>query len=213
MSTRRALPAAVLACVFLLGGCFTGERPTLVDPPPGGEIGQPSGDANADTVLTLLEAPVVQPFTARYELTLRFGGTVTQGAVTEDGFSRRSVTIGGIRYLDTGIRQTCETATGTCEEGILDARTSDSGFTSTFDRLAPAQRLRLAVSRKGGATTASTETVAGLPATCVTVPVGSGTETYCALQVGGIARWDAADLLAQLTSYEGTASEALFNPS
>jgi hypothetical protein len=197
----------------LLAGCFTGERGTLVDPPPGGEAGRPSGDTNADIVLNLLETKPSLAFTARYQLTLNFGGVVSEATITEDAISRRSVTIGGVRFLSTGIDQTCTTATGVCEAGLLDARTSDLGFTSTFDREVPAKRLRLSTSRKTGPTTATTEVIAGLPATCVTVPVGAGSELYCALETGGLARMDGADVHVELTTYEGVTTEALFLPT
>ena len=206
----RLVTAAVLS---LLAGCFTGERGTLVDSPPGGEVGQPSGDTNADMVLDRLETKPSLAFTAHYKLTLNFGGVVSDATVTEDAISRRSVTIGGVRFLSNGIDQTCTIATGVCEQGLLDARTSDLGFTSTFDRAAPAQRLRTSTSRKTGPTTTTTEVIAGLPATCVTVPVGAGSELYCALETGGLARMDGADVHIELTTYEGVMTEALFLPT
>ncbi len=204
--------AAVVAALSLMTACFTGQRATMVEPPPGGETGQPTGDANADDVLELLEPRAAAAFTATYELTLVLTGTVTAASVTEDAVSRRSVTIGGIRYLSTGVDQTCAVATGACEAGLLDARTSDVGFTSGFDRSVPARRLRLAVSRMIGPTTATTEVIAGLPATCVSVPVGSGSEQYCVLQTGGLARWDAADVHVELTAFQGVATEDLLRP-
>ncbi len=202
-----------VAALSLLAGCFTGERGTLVDPPPGGEVGQPSGDVNADIVLNLLETKPSLAFTASYQLTLNFGSVVSEATVTDDAISRRSVTIGGIRFLSNGIDQTCTIATGVCEQGLLDARTSDVGFTSTFDREMPAKRLRTATSRKSAPTTTTTEVIAGLPATCVTVPLGAGSELYCALETGGLARMDGADVHIELTTYEGVAREALFLPT
>ncbi len=203
----------VTAFWLLLSGCFTGQRPTLNAPPPGGDVGQTSGDSNADAVLKLLEPKPTVGFTARYSITRYFGGVVTDATVTDDAVSRRSVTIGGVRYLSTDVDQTCQVSTGQCEPGLVEARTSDVGAYSGFDRLDPSKRLRTAVSRKAGPSTPSTEVIAGLAATCVTVPVGAGGETYCALATGGLARWNGADLDVELTGYEGVATEALFQPS
>lgn len=212
LPNRRLLLATVVLAVGLTG-CFTGSRARLVEQPPGGEIGQPSGDPIADAVLTLLEQPIAVPYTAHYDLVRKLGDVTTAAIITSDGSSRRSATIGTIRFLSNGSDQTCNIATGVCESGLLEARVSDTGFTSGFDRVAVSRRLRTAVSRKVGPTAATNEVIAGLPTNCVSIPVGAGAELYCALATGGLARSDGADLHTELTAYENTVTESLFNPT
>ena len=102
------------------------------------------------------------------------------------------MTIGDVRFLTDGGGQTCDLATGACEDDIQEQRVSDTGVTSGFWAASPAQSLRIALSRATGPTSASTQTVAGQPATCVTVPSGRGDETTCATPAGILARWDTA---------------------
>jgi hypothetical protein len=209
--TLQLVVAATLASVSL-SGCFTGERPTLNDPPIGGIAGSPTGDVAADSVLAWLENTTRGPFTARYDTLQKASGATAVAVVTEDGGGRRASTIGGIRFLTAnGTQQTCDLPTGTCETGLLDARTSDTGFTNGLESDAPARRLRISVSRKIGPTVGRTESIAGLTANCVDIPVTAEViETFCALQNGVIARWDTADLGLTLTTFEPTATEAEF---
>jgi hypothetical protein len=126
---------------------------------------------------------------------------------------RRAATIGSVRFLtDGGSQQTCDLPTGTCEEGILEERASATGFTSQLDANVPAQRLRITLSRAVGPTVGRSEVIAGLTANCVDIPATAEViETYCALQNGVIARWDAADVNLQLTTFEPAVTDAEFS--
>jgi hypothetical protein len=201
-----------LLCAQLLSACFTGERPTLSDPPLGGVPGSATGDAATDAVLTWLEAPQRGPFTARYDTLQKADGFTSTAVVTEDGAGRRATTIGGVRFLTiNGAEKTCQAAFGACVDGLAEADASNTGFNSTLESATPATRLRVSVSRAVGPTIAHTETIAGLTATCVDVPVTAAViEIYCALQNGVIARWDAADLHLELTSFEQIGTETEF---
>ncbi|MEZ5216991.1 MAG: hypothetical protein R2715_10500 [Ilumatobacteraceae bacterium] len=201
---------AVAAVPMLLTACFTGERPQFAVTPIGGNPGSPTGNAAADAVLALLEGDPVVPLTATYEVTRNMGPVTTPAVVAEDG-TRRSVTIGRVRYLQLGSIQTCDLDAGTCASGLVDERVSDTGVTNGFDASVPARRLRIAVARATGEITGSHEEIAGQDATCVTVPQGSGSELYCALPVGVIGRWLAGDVTIQLTSLSDTVDDAAFS--
>ena len=201
-----------ITLALLLGGCFTGERPTMTSPPPGGAAGSSTGDPNVDAVLARLEAVDGSTFTAQYDILRKLGQTATKATVAQEGTNRRSVTVGDVRFLQTTDQpsRTCNLASQTCEDSILDARVSDLGVTSSFFAGTPARRLRIAATRKAGPTTASTRTIAGQPATCVEVPFAGGNETYCALDSGAVALWDGADLHVELTNYRSDLDEAAF---
>lgn len=208
----RPIRSVLLASTLVVGlaACMTGQRPTLSDPPIAGATGEATGDAAADAVLSLLERTDRPAFTARYETLLRLGNRASTATVSADTTGRRSVTIGDVRFLTVGSSRTCDLATGRCEDGVQEARTSDLGFTSTLDAATPARRLRVSLSRATGPTVAHTDTIAEQSATCVDVPLGSTTEVYCALDAGVIARWDAPDVQLTLTSFGATVDEALF---
>lgn len=195
---------------FSLGACLTGQRPTLSDPPLAGVAGESTGDAAADAVLSLLERTDRSDFTARYDTLLKLGNAASTATVSADTSGRRSVTIGDVRFLVVTSGRTCDLPTGRCEDGIQEARTSDLGFTSTLDAAAPARRLRVSLSRATGPTVAHTDTIAEQAATCVDVPLGSTTETYCALDAGVIALWEAPDLHLAMTMFSSIVDESLF---
>ena len=197
---------------LVLGGCFTGERPTVTSPPPGGAAGSTTGDPNVDAVLQLLESVDRSTFTADYDVLRKLGQASTTATVAQEATNRRSVTIGDVRFLQTTDQpsRTCDLATQTCEDSILDARTSDVGVTSNFFAATPARRLRLAATRKAGPTKGSARTIAGQPATCVEVPFAGGSETYCALDSGAVALWDGADLHVELTRFSPDVDESQF---
>jgi hypothetical protein len=213
-AARRAVTVpvagAVLAAVALLAGCGVGARPRLVEPDAvGGEAGTPTGVAPVDAVLHLLEGEQPPQLTATYTITTKFGGTSRPATVVKDG-NRRSVTIGDVRFLTDGARQTCDLTTGACEDDVQEQRVSDTGVTSGFWAASPAQALRVSLTRATGPTQASTQTVAGQPATCVSVPEGQGDETTCATAAGVLASWDTAAVGVQLDSYAPTADGAAF---
>jgi hypothetical protein len=72
--------------------------------------------------------------------------------------------------------------------------------------------LRRDTELRAGPTRASTETIAGQPATCVVVPTTGGESTYCALDSGPLARLDAADLSIDLTRFRPRADQSQLEP-
>jgi hypothetical protein len=201
---------ALTAAVALAGGCGVGERPRLIEPSAaGGQPGTPTGDDAVDAVLHLLEGEQPPQLTATYTITTKFGGTTRPATVVRDG-DRRSVTIGDVRFLSDGDRQTCDLTTGACEDDIHEQRVSDTGVTSAFSAASPAQALRIALTRANGPAVASTETVGGQTATCVTVPSGEGQEETCAIGAGLVALWDTAAIDVRLDSFVPTVDGAAF---
>jgi hypothetical protein len=193
---RLAVPALGAALTLALSGCFTGERPTLA------EEATETGDAPADAVLALLDTAGDATFTSEYDVLTRFGDITSTAIVSQNGANRRAVTIGPIRFIvdETGTA-TCDLDDGECTDTIDVQRISDLQLTTDFYTSSAAARLRRDTRLRAGATRASTETIAGEPATCVVVPVTGGESTYCALDSGPLARLDAADLKIDLTSY------------
>jgi hypothetical protein len=126
---------------------------------------------------------------------------------------RLSVTIGDVRFLRDAGEQTCDLATGSCEDGLQEARVSDTAVTSQFYGAAPARVLRVSLARATGEPVGSSETVAEHPATCVTVPSGQGDERTCATPEGLLALWDTAAVTIQLQDLKTSADEADFATS
>jgi hypothetical protein len=202
---RLAVPALVAVLALALSACFTGERPTLAEEP------TPTGDAAADAVLALLDTAGDATFTGEYEVLTRFGDITTPTTVAQEGRARRAVTIGSIRFIvDEAGTSTCDLAGGECTDSIDVQRISDLQLTTDFYAASAGARLRRDARLRAGETRASTETIAGQPATCVVVPVTGGESTYCALETGPLARLDAADLKIDLTSYAPTADAEQF---
>ncbi len=209
-ATRRvALIALGVAGPLLLGGCFTGERPTLQPPAVGGEVGTPTGDSGADDVLTRLEQTTRGSFTAGYTITRLLDSVVTPARVSQDA-TRTSVTVGDVRFL-AETDQTCDLSAKSCESGMRDNLISDTGVSHEFYDAAAARRLRIALTRATAPTTTRTETIAGYPSSCVDVPLGAGTETYCANDLGVVARWLAADVTVELDAISPSPTEELFS--
>jgi hypothetical protein len=209
---RRAAGALAVVVVALVvgGGCGVGERPTLVEAGAvGGEPGTPTGTRAADEVLALLEGDLPDAVTADYSITTKLGGTSRPARVVRSG-DRLSVTIGDVRFLRDAGEQTCDLATGSCEDGLQEARVSDTAVTSQFYGAAPARVLRVSLARATGEPVGSSETVAEHPATCVTVPSGQGDERTCATPEGLLALWDTAAVTVQLQDLTTTADEADF---
>jgi hypothetical protein len=203
------LAAVVCAVVLLLSACVTGERPSFVDD----EFapGTPVGDAAVDAVLGRLENTATQPFTADYTILTKATGGTSNATVAVD-VDRRSITISNIRFLIEGSRTgTCNVESGRCTNSIDDNRVSDIQVTHEFYRDATARRLRADAARKIAATAPSAATIAGLAATCVSVPVSAdGAATYCVLENGLVARMDNGDVLIELTAFRDGVDEQDF---
>jgi len=196
--------------LFVLAACGTGERPTLgASVTIGGGAGSPVGDGATDAVLNRLENVDDHTFTATYTVLRRFGDRSTQATVVEDG-NEVSVTVGEVRFLLGARTLTCSMASGRCEDGTIDARISDYSVPSNFFAVSPARALRVAYARKSGATVASDQTFAGVAATCVEVPLGGGSDHYCAMPSGAIALWDTAAIRVELTGMADTADPSAF---
>ena len=114
-------------------------------------------------------------FTADYEVVTKFGNVTTPTTVVQAGAAHRAVTIGQIRFVVDGADiATCDLGTGVCSSTIDAARVSNVQLTPDFYVASAAAKLRRYTELRAGPTRASTETIAGQPATCVDVPTTSG---------------------------------------
>ncbi len=192
---HRTLAALALASIVLTG-CITGERPTLVAP-----ANQVVDDPAIAAVVERLDRADETSFTATYDIIPSLSGTPTEATVVNDG-NRRRVRIGDVDYItDGGVTRTCQSGDAACVDFLDDARISDLNVTNKFWGVAFASRLRLDGSRRVGFGEGGSETIAGQPALCVDVPVVSAAVTYCALEVGPLARYFGADVTIELTSF------------
>lgn len=196
---------AVLAAIAALSGCVTGERPTLAESP------TTTGDATVDAVLGRLDAVGAATFTASYDVLTKFGELESPATVVQSGPARRSVTVGSVRFLfDGATTATCTLDTGACSDTIDAGYISDTQLAPDFYGSSAAARLRRDAGARVGPTSASTETIAGQPATCVAIPLPGSSSTYCALDSGVLARLDAADVAIDLTAYATEPDELQF---
>lgn len=212
---RRSFRFAVAAVTLAAGGALvacTPSRPSLgasTGEQLGGNSGEPTGDAAVDAVLGPLEAPLTSSFTLDYSILRKLGNTTATATVSR-GPMATSVTINDIRFLRSADDHTCVLSTKQCENEINDARISDLGISSSFWRDAPARALRVTYSRRAAPPTASDTTIGGQPARCVDVPVGTGTEHYCSLANGAMARWETAYHDIELTTFDANLRQELF---
>ena len=198
--------ALALVGVVALGmsGCFTGERPTLAHEP---STGSAAVDAVVDRVNDLGDAV----YTATYDVVTTFDGKSTTVRASQSGTSRRSLTIGDIRYLvDGSSTRTCTVSTGECVDVIDASRVSDVQMTPDFFGTSLSARLRRDAEVAVSEPTASTEQIQGQAATCAAIPVDGATNTYCVLDNGVLARLAAGDLVVTMTAYEPGADASLF---
>ncbi len=202
---RAGLLAVTLAVLAPLGGCFTGERPVLSSAP------ESTGDAAVDAVLERLNRAATATFTAGYQITSS-AGPEAAATVAQEGTSRRAITVGETRYLVDGERSFTCTEDAGCVNGLDAARVSNLGVTPNFYDASPAQRLRRDAAGRTGPSEASTETIAGQPATCVSSPVAQTAARYCALDAGPLARMLTTDVTIELTSFSTTVDPAQFTP-
>lgn len=201
--------AAALALLVVLGGCFTGPRPSATTEP--FRPGTTSGDPSIDAVLAQLDAVKDGPFTADYTVLTKFGNITRPAAVTLAP-SRRSVTVGDVRFITANnASQTCQLdKTDPCAQTLELARISDTQITPDFYAGDAAKRLRRSAVARIGTPIAHTDTIAGQSATCVDIPVPGGVSQYCALTNGPLARLDDGALTITLTQYSPAVDESLF---
>ena len=213
---KRGEPSARFAAVFLasaviLGGCFTGARPSFDDEDP---LQTESGDEAVDAILERLDAVAPTQFTAQYEILTRLGGLDSEATVVQADNSRRSITINDVRFIDSAdLIATCDLTSGECEATLNDARVSDLLLSHEFYAKSFARRLRVDANRRVGDTNGYTITQADQQVLCVDIPVSGGTVTYCALDSGPLARYDGNDLFIQMTSVTDVPDESKFATS
>lgn len=199
----------MVTLVILLSGCFTGPRPSVTTDgfPPGSS----SGDPAIDQVLDQLDLVNEGPYTADYTVLTRFGNVTRPASVSVDP-SRRSVTVGNVRFLTVnGASQTCILdKTDPCSSTLDPARISDTQITADFYAIDAATRLRRVAIARIGTPIASEETIADRPATCVDVPVPGGVPVFCVLAGGPLARLDDGSVTITLTQYAPAVDESLF---
>lgn len=207
-SLRIEVTALVVAGVAT--GCFTGQRPTLVERP---VIDDPTAQAVLDRLGTV---PTLE-FTATYQITPTQTDEATTATIVQSG-TRRRVTIGDVDYLTDGsVTRTCSNDDRGCVDFLDDARVSDLNVTHRFWGDAFATRLELDASRRIGFSEPANETIAGAPAVCVTIKVPSssslpGSVEYCALDAGPLARYLGADVRIELVGFDLSADPASFAP-
>jgi hypothetical protein len=199
--------AAFFALVLVgMSGCFTGERPTLAHEPS-------TGYAAVDGVVDRVNALGDAVYTADYDVVTTFDNATTAVRASQSGISRRSLTIGDVRYLvDGSSTSTCTVSTGVCVDTIDPARVSDVQMTPDFFGTSLSARLRHDADVATGEPAASTEEIGGQTATCTAIPVEGATNTYCVLDNGVLARLDGGDVDVTMTAYEPGADAALFTP-
>lgn len=208
MSTRSARRLALLAiAASTLTSCFTGERPSFEDDDEPEIETISTGDADIDQVLRGLSLADRAEFDAAYEIETRFGGLMSTAEVSRRDDGGLSVTVerSGVTTEFTvdaeGRRQTCNMVTGECESSLNDARISDVAVPHSFYGPSFANRLRVSADRRIGQSSAYVEQIAGQEARCVDVTVAGGTETFCTLDGGPLARFVGNDVAIELTRY------------
>jgi hypothetical protein len=209
--TRRPILRAavgVLAAAAGLGGCALGPRPTLTDEPR-------LDDSAIDAVLDRLDGADAATFTATYTIAPTLNGSAPADVTVRHSPARSRITFatGGtvtVEYSNTdGEQRTCADGLAECVAGVDDSRVSNLGITNSFWGPSSAQRLTTDAGRNIADATARTETIAGQPATCATVPLAGGSVAYCALDAGPLASYTGADVTIELVSYDASIDQAL----
>ena len=176
----RIAPLLAACAALLVPGCVTGDRPTLA------ESASTTGDPAVDAVLGRLDASRLATFTAE----LRRADQVRQPHQPGRGRPgrRRSPLGHGRRRCGSSstapTTATCQLDTGTCSDTIDAGRISNTQLAPDFYGSSAAARLRREAAARVGAASASTQSIAGQVATCVSIPVTGSTSVYCALDDG-----------------------------
>ncbi len=203
------LALLVVLGLIVLGGCFTGQRPSVsTEPFPAGSS---TGDPSIDQVLAQLDQANDGTYTADYKVLTKFGNVSRPASVSLDP-SRRSVTVGNVRFLTNGKgSHTCILdKVDPCSSTIDPARISDTQITPDFYAADAATRLRRTAVAMIGTPVSHVETIADQSATCVDVPVPGGTSVFCVLAGGPLARLDDGAVEVALTRYIPTVEESRF---
>ena len=203
--------AALVALGMTVSACFTGQRPEFEDE----RETISSGNADIDAVLVRLEGVDDAQFTAGFDIRTNFGPVESNGTVTQAAGKRRSITVENdairTRFVFEGESvRTCNLVTAECEASINDARMSNTQLAHTFYAPSFATRLRTSADRRIGDAVGYDDTIAGQVARCVDVTVSGGTETFCAVESGVLAKFRGADVEIDLTSYSPQPDDSLF---
>ena len=189
----------MLALATVTSGCFTGQRPTLVERP---TIDDPAVQAVLDRLSVADDAE----FSATYAITPTLTGAATTATVSRSD-SATLISIGSVEYVIEGpSTRTCTLDEQVCVDFLDDARVSDLNITHRFWGDAFRTRLEIDAGRRIGFSSPSDETIADWPAACVDIPVPSATEQagvlrYCALDEGPLARYIGADVSIELVEF------------
>jgi hypothetical protein len=194
----------------VLSGCMLGQRPRFGQHSTA--TGTMTGEVAIDAVLTRLDRVANAVFSADYNAVLNYGGVRSDVHTTQSSQSRRSTTIGDIRYIiDATGQRSCVVSTATCTSEINAALVSDTGVTPDFIFGDVAKRLRRDAAARISTPVASTLRVGSQNATCVDVPVTNGTKGYCVLDNGVLARFNGGDVTVDLVVYRETVDESAFS--
>ena len=214
MPRVRPLTSVALAALVVFVGaaaCVPSDsRPTLGTAPADTLSHEPTGNVDVDRVLARLDGVDGKTFTASYAIRRKLGDLERSASVVQLP-PRTLVRIGDVSLFSDPPQQTCDAATGACEDGLLEQRISDIGVSSRFYGPATAQQLRVAVGRESSPPTVDTAQLAGIGAECLHVPVGGGEETYCVTGDGLLALLDTAAMHIELTSFAPEADPAAFS--
>jgi len=209
MRRRAAAIALLMVAVVSLSSCFTGKRPSVVnDPFP---TGATTGDPAIDQVLAELDVNNHGPYTADYTVLTKFGNITRPASVAIDQ-TRRSVTVGSVRFLTLdNVRNTCVLdKPDPCSTSLDPARISDTQITPDFYAADAAKRLRRDAVDRIATPVSHIEIIGGQSTTCVDVPLTGGTSIFCVLKGGPLARLDDAAVSINLTQFATAADESLF---
>jgi hypothetical protein len=192
----RFVSAGVVA--VLVAGCV-GQRPTLLPAVPTATAPPSSGNAAVDALAAQIRTAGTGDYDARYTLVRKLGNTVSEGrAVRQAG--QLVVTVADVQFfLGDNNAATC-TIGGGCEPGIQEQSSSDYGFFSAFYGPSPADQIQVAMQRRSREPELFTKDVGGITASCVSIAIATGVETYCAAPTGQLAYLDRADVSVELVS-------------
>ena len=217
MTSHRSVKFLVIASIsaLVLGGCFTGERPTLMP----NETVPPVSDTAIQEVVAILDSTPASSFTITYEVVTKFGNLFTAATLAVDPSFGTSITIAEVRYIYSadGTTLTCSTITAECAPGIDESRVSDRQLVSTIFKRATIERMQQDARVAVGSAVASNEVIVENNATCSAIPVvdsngATQSKTYCAFtDLGVVASLDTADLAITALSFTATTSADQFS--
>ena len=208
--TSLAFAAVAAGWLTAVTGCVPSDaRPSLGIAPVDTVSHEPTGIPDVDRLLERLDAVGDRTFTASYSIKRKLGDLQRSASVVQAP-PHNVVRIGDVALFGDPPQQTCDTATSTCETGLLEQRISDVGISSRFYGPATAQQLRVAVARESANPTVDTMQVAGVGADCLHISVGGGQETYCVTTDGLVALLDTAAVHIELTSLSDVADSSAF---